>query len=71
MCEELQENNIDEVIAEENYLLNATNEVVLLEDNTVYNVCKNINTMLVLLNFVIIVIFLYKYLKNTFSIKRG
>ena len=26
MCEELQENNIYEVIAEENYLLNETNE---------------------------------------------
>ena len=71
MCEELQENNIDEVIAEENYLLNETNETVLLEDNNVYNVCRNINTMLSLLNFVIIVIFLYKFLKNTFSIKRG
>lgn len=71
MCEELQENNIEEVIAEENYLLNVATENVLLEDNTVYNVCKNINTMLCLLNFVIIIIFLYKYLKNTFNIKRG
>lgn len=68
MCEELQENNINEVIAEENYLLSQTNENLLLEDNTIYNVCKNINTVLSLFTFVIIIIFLYKFLKNTFSI---
>ena len=43
--EELQENNIDEVIAEENILLNETNTNVLLQDDTIYKVCKNIKTI--------------------------
>lgn len=69
--EELQENNIDDVISEENLLLNKTNTNVLLQDDTIYNVCKNINTILSLLTFVIIIIFLYKYLKTTFNVRKG
>lgn len=68
--EELQENNIDDVITEENILLNETNTNVLLQDDTIYNVCKNINTILSLLTFVIIIIFLYKYLKTTFNVRK-
>lgn len=37
---------------------------------TTYEVAKNINTMLSILTFVVIIIFLYKYLKNTFFIRK-
>lgn len=37
---------------------------------TTYEVAKNINTMLSVLSFTIIIIFLYKYLKNTFFIRK-
>ena len=37
---------------------------------TTYEVASNIHTMLSLLVFVIIIIFLYKYLKNTFFIRK-
>lgn len=51
------------------YDLNEINETTYTDDITFYNVCSNIYTMLSVLTFVIIVIFLFKYLKSTF--RRG
>lgn len=48
-----------------------TNEII--ENNvgdTVYNVAQNIYIMLSVLTFTIIIIFLYKILKNNFGFKK-
>lgn len=37
---------------------------------TTYEVANNIHTMLSVLTFVIIIIFLYKYLKTNFSLRK-
>jgi len=39
------------------------------ENLTVYEVCQNINTLLSVLCFTIIIIFLFKYLKSCFKYK--
>lgn len=49
-----------------------TNEVIEIENNisdTVYGVAKNINSMLSVLTFTIIIFFMYKYLKACFKKK--
>lgn len=62
----------DEVINEANTIIEETIEVSNDTNNaTLYDVASNIYTFVVLLNFVIIIIFLYKYLKNTFSFRKG
>ena len=38
--------------------------------STAYDIAKNTNTMLTVLTFTVIIIFLYKYLKNTFFIRK-
>ena len=38
--------------------------------STAYDIAKNTNTMLTVLTFTVIIIFLYKYLKNTFPIRK-
>lgn len=38
--------------------------------NTTYEVATNIHTILCVLTFTVIIIFLYKYLKNTFFIRK-
>ena len=48
-------------------------ENVITYDNTTataYDIAKNTNTMLTVLTFTVIIIFLYKYLKNTFFIRK-
>lgn len=46
------------------------NEVVVSDTlNTVYKTAQNINLMLSVLTFTIIIIFLYKYLKSCFKKK--
>lgn len=51
--------------------INKTNEIIEVETSkTVYEVAQNIHTMLSVLTFTIIIIFLYKYLKSNFSLKR-
>ena len=51
--------------------INKTNEIIEVETSkTVYDVAQNINTMLSVLTFTIIVIFLFNYLKSGFSLKR-
>ena len=48
-----------------------TNEIIEVDtEETVYLIAKNINTMLSVLTFTIIVIFLYKFLKSNFSLKK-
>lgn len=48
-----------------------TNEIIVsYDDNTIYNVASNIHTMLSVLTFTIIIIFLYKFLKSNFSLKK-
>lgn len=42
-----------------------------INTSSIEDIAHNIYTFLVLLNFIIIVIFLYKYLKNTFSFRKG
>lgn len=41
-----------------------------INTSSIEDIAHNIYTFLVLLNFIIIVIFLYKYLKNTFSFRK-
>lgn len=55
---------------------NDTNEITYItvddtisNNTTVYDICSNIYNILSVLTFVIIVIFIFKYLKSTF--KRG
>lgn len=60
----------------ENVLTNNLNVIsnTISETNnntTVYDVAKNINTMLSVLTFTIIIIFLFKYLKSTFGFRKG
>ena len=43
-----------------------TNEIIETE-STIYEVAKDINLMVSVLTFTIIVIFLYKYLKDSFK----
>lgn len=49
-----------------------TTNVITYENTTTttYEVAKNINTVLNVLTFTIIIIFLYKYLKTTFFIRK-
>lgn len=49
-----------------------TENVITYENttSTAYDIAKNTNTMLTVLTFTVIVIFLYKYLKNTFFIRK-
>lgn len=48
-----------------------TNEIILSDTaDTVYKVASNIHTMLSVLTFTIIIIFLYKFLKSNFSLKK-
>lgn len=49
-----------------------TTNVITYENTTTttYEVAKNINTVLIVLTFTIIIIFLYKYLKTTFFIRK-
>lgn len=49
-----------------------TTQVIEYENNNtnVYEVANNIHTMLSVLTFTIIIIFLYKYLKNNFSFRK-
>ena len=48
-----------------------TNEIIEVDtDGNVYKVAKNINTMLSVLTFTIIIIFLFKYLKVSFPFRR-
>lgn len=48
-----------------------TNNISVINPNdNVYNVAKNINTILSVLTFTIICVFLYKFLKNIFR-KKG
>ena len=51
---------------EENIVLENI-ETNITTPTTVYGVAKDINTLLSVLTFVIIIIFLYKYLKNCFK----
>ena len=47
-----------------------TNEVIEIDiADTIYDVAKNINLMLSVLTFTIIIFFLYKYLKACFKKK--
>ena len=52
-----------------NIVTDIANETIINDttNSTVYNVCYNIYTILSVLTFAIIVIFLFKYLKSTFS----
>ena len=49
-----------------------TTNVITYENTTTttYEVARNINTVLIVLTFTIIIIFLYKYLKTTFFIRK-
>ena len=49
-----------------------TENVITYENTTTnaYEIAKNTNTMLSVLTFTVIIIFLYKYLKNTFFIRK-
>ncbi len=49
-----------------------TENVITYENttSTAYDIAKNTNTMLTVLTFTVIIIFLYKYLKNTFFIRK-
>lgn len=60
--------NVNE-ITDLNIVTDIANEIIINDttNNTVYNVCYNIYTILSVLTFAIIVIFLFKYLKSTFS----
>lgn len=64
-----------ENLESENILIENTisNEIVenTIADNNTKNLGETISTLLSLLNFVIIVIFLYNYLKTTFHIRKG
>lgn len=62
----------DEAVNETNTIVE---EIIEVSDDTnnstLYDIASNIYTFVALLNFVIIIIFLYKYLKNTFSFRKG
>ena len=60
----------NENVSTENIVLNETIENKTTDNNT-KSLGENISTLLSLLNFVIIVIFLYNYLKTTFFIRKG
>lgn len=60
----------NENVSTENIVLNETTENKTTDNNT-KSLGENISTLLSLLNFVIIVIFLYNYLKSTFFIRKG
>lgn len=47
------------------------NTIVVNEDNTFYNICNYTYTMLSVLTFTIMIIFLFKYLKSTFPFTRS
>lgn len=48
-----------------------TNEIIELDSsNTIYNVAKDIYTMLSVLTFTIIIIFLFKILSKNFGLKK-
>lgn len=66
MNEEIVENEI-----ELNEFVGVTSDTPDIAKPSVQDVAYNIYNFVVLLNFIIIVIFLYKYLKNTFSFRKG
>lgn len=49
-----------------------TNSIITYENttSTTYDVACNINTMVGVLTFVVIIIFMYKFLKNSFTAVR-
>lgn len=49
-----------------------TNEILEVDttSNTIYDICKDIHTMLSVLTFTIIIIFLFKILKSNFSLRK-
>lgn len=49
-----------------------TSEVIIYENNNtnIYEIANNIHTMLSVLTFTIMIIFLYKYLKNNFGFRK-
>lgn len=54
-------------------VIEETTENTITYENTAtttYEVANNIHTMLSVLTFVIIIIFLYKYLKTNFSLRK-
>ena len=56
-----EQNEISNIV-ETNTIQNTT-----VEDMTAYDVCKSINTVVSVIAFTIIVIFMFKYLKDTFK----
>lgn len=64
--ENLEINDVNNIYENINFI--TTNEIVSNNENDIfYNVCSNIYTMLSVLTFTIIVVFLFNYLKSTFS----
>ncbi len=55
-----------------NIVEDTTENLITYENTsaTTYEVANNIHNMLCVLTFVVIIIFLYKYLKNTFFIRK-
>lgn len=49
--------------------LNTIENITIMEDQTVYDVCKNIHTVVTVIAFTIIIIFMFRYLKDTFKFK--
>ena len=59
---------------EENVITNILNvntvEISPTENMTTYEVCKSINTVVSVIAFTIIIIFMFKFLKDTFRFKK-
>lgn len=61
------ENDIENLIVNEKI---ETNEIISASDTNFLNIFTNLYTITSVLTFLIFVIFMYKYLKNCFSIRR-